>query len=62
MWVLCMFMCLKVPLGVRCEKNVKELKIISRKIMNLSHYQCIKMGCFMKGDFLKGSRCIGAED
>lgn len=57
-----MFMCLKVPLGVRCKKNVKELKIISRKIMNLSHYQCIKIGCFMKGDFLKRSRCIGAED
>lgn len=58
----CMFMCLKVPLGVRCKKNMKELKIISRKIMNLSHYQCVKIGCFMKGVFLKRSRSIGVED
>lgn len=61
MWVLCMFMRLKVPLGVRCKKNVKELKIMSRKIMDLSRYQCVKTGCFMKGVFLKRSRRIGVE-
>lgn len=62
MWVLCMFMCLKVPLGVRCKKNVKELKIISRKMTSLSHDQCIKTGRCMKSVFLERARCVGAED